>query len=75
MASVTIDVDLDEFSDDEILEEAKGRGLDIGSLGDLPLELREMVEEYLDIRIVGQEDLTRWRSDCGIIPKAEGESC
>ena len=59
--NVDVDVDLDQFSDDEILQEVRERGLDIGpTVDDLPSWLQDQVREYLDAKIVGPVEMKKY---------------
>ena len=66
-ASVEVEIDLEDFDDQELLEEVQDRGLTLGDLdfGDAPPFLREMVTDYLCAKIAGPEDLAAWiKSSC-----------
>ena len=61
--SVDVEIFLDEFSDEELMDEVNDRGLGhIGGIdfGDAPPFLREMVTDYLCAKIAGPEDLAAW---------------
>lgn len=60
--TVDVDIDLDDFSDDEILEEARDRGLldEIPWADVLPSELQKIVDQYLDAKIIGPPELDKW---------------
>ena len=67
---VTIDVEISEFDDDEIIEEAKMRGLWEPATGDdllelmdtlgVPDELKQPVKAWLSLPVATPEALERW---------------
>ena len=61
--TVEVDIDLNDFSDDEILEEARDRGLldEKPEAGMLPSELQKIVDQYLDAKVIGPKELDKWR--------------
>ena len=63
MSHITVDVDVDitEFTDAEIMEEAEARGLITNfALESLSVELQKQVRKYLSEKIVGPEDLEKY---------------
>ena len=71
MAQVTVDVDLDEFDDEDLLRELKIRGiLSLEKVSDLiarlkkegcPCEIIDQLNEWSRIKVTTIEDLKKWR--------------
>ena len=66
--TVDVEIDLEDFSDEELLEEIANRGVGPDTvetaLDGMPVWLRKEVERYLCTRVVVQSDLDAWKVSC-----------